>query len=77
MAGPLKTTSISAPGFMGLNTQDSGVTLESGYATVANNCIIDKYGRLGARKGWDLLTNPSSGAVFTSSISMNLIYPFI
>jgi len=68
MAGPLKTTSITAPGFMGLNTQDSGVTLESGYATVANNCIIDKYGRLGARKGWDLLTD-STNAVFTASIS--------
>ena len=68
MAGPLKTTSITAPGFMGLNTQDSGVTLESGYATVANNCIIDKYGRLGARKGWDLLTDPVN-AVFTASIS--------
>jgi hypothetical protein len=53
---------------MGLNTQDSGVTLESGYATVANNCIIDKYGRLGARKGWDLLTDPIN-AVFTASIS--------
>jgi hypothetical protein len=30
MSGTLKTTSISAPGFMGLNTQDSSVTLESG-----------------------------------------------
>ena len=68
MAGQLKTTSIVAPGFMGLNTQDSGVTLESGYATVANNCIIDKYGRLGARKGWDLLTEPIN-AVVTGSIS--------
>lgn len=68
MAGPLKTTSITAPGFMGLNTQDSGVTLESGYATIANNCIIDKYGRLGARKGWSLLTN-STNAVVTGSIS--------
>lgn len=68
MAGPLKTTSITAPGFMGLNTQDSGVTLESGYATVANNCIIDKYGRLGARRGWDLVTDPTN-AVFTASIS--------
>jgi hypothetical protein len=68
MAGALKTTSITAPGFMGLNTQDSGVTLESGYATVANNCIIDKYGRLGARKGWDLLTE-SVNAVVTGSIS--------
>ncbi len=68
MAGPLKTTSITAPGFMGLNTQDSGVTLESGYATVANNCIIDKYGRLGARKGWDLLTDPIN-AIVTGAIS--------
>lgn len=68
MAGTLKTTSITAPGFMGLNTQDSGVTLESGYATVANNCIIDKYGRLGARRGWDLITE-STNAVFTASIS--------
>jgi hypothetical protein len=56
MAGALKLTSISAPGFLGLNTQDSGVTLESGYATVANNCIIDKYGRLGARQGWTTVT---------------------
>lgn len=56
MAGQLKTTSIAAPGFMGLNTQDSGVTLESGYATLANNCVIDKYGRLGARKGWSPIT---------------------
>jgi len=68
MAGALKTTSIVAPGFMGLNTQDSSVTLESGYASVANNCIIDKYGRLGARKGWDLLTD-SVNAVFTASIT--------
>jgi hypothetical protein len=68
MAGALKTTSIVAPGFMGLNTQDSSVTLESGYASVANNCIIDKYGRLGARKGWDLLTDPIN-AIFTASIS--------
>jgi len=53
---PLQTTSISAPGFLGLNTQDSGVNLESGYATTANNCLIDKFGRLGARKGWQLKT---------------------
>ena len=52
MVAKLLTTSISAPGFMGLNTQDSSVTLENGFATVANNCVIDKFGRIGARKGW-------------------------
>lgn len=52
MAAKLLTTSISAPGFYGLNTQDSVVSLESGYATVAMNCVIDKFGRIGARKGW-------------------------
>ena len=53
MAEQLLTSSISAPGFMGVNTQDSSVALESGFATLANNCIIDKFGRIGARKGWE------------------------
>ena len=52
MVAKLLTTTIAAPGFKGLNTQDSSVTLEDGFATVANNCVIDKFGRIGARKGW-------------------------
>lgn len=48
----LKASSIAAPGFYGLNSQDSGVTLASGFALKAENCVIDKYGRIGARKGW-------------------------
>jgi hypothetical protein len=52
MAEQLLTSSIAAPGFMGLNTQDSSVALENGYATIALNCVIDKFGRIGARKGW-------------------------
>lgn len=54
----LETATISAPGFMGLNTQDSSVDLSSGFATVANNCVIDKFGRIGARKGWTALHDP-------------------
>jgi hypothetical protein len=54
MVAKLLTTTVAAPGFMGLNTQDSSVSLEAGYATVANNCVIDKFGRIGARKGWIL-----------------------
>ena len=59
MATPLQTASIAAPGFFGLNTQESSITLESGYALVADNCIIDRYGRLGARKGWRYVTSGS------------------
>jgi len=52
MAKQLLAASIAAPAFFGLNTQESGVTLQEGFALHANNCVIDKYGRLGARKGW-------------------------
>jgi hypothetical protein len=61
MAKPLQSASIAAPGFFGLNTQESSVTLQDGFALVADNCIIDKYGRLGARKGWRYLTSGSTG----------------
>jgi hypothetical protein len=52
MAEQLTTGTIAAPGFFGLNTQDSSVQLSSGFALEANNCVIDRYGRVGARKGW-------------------------
>lgn len=52
MAEQILTTTIQAPGFMGLNLQDSSVGLDNGFATVATNCVIDKFGRIGARKGW-------------------------
>jgi len=52
MAQPLQTFSITAPGFYGLNTQDSSLDLASGFALTAVNCVIDQYGRVGARKGW-------------------------
>lgn len=52
MSQQIQTYAITAPGFMGLNTQDSSLDLASGFALIANNCIIDQYGRIGARKGW-------------------------
>lgn len=52
MSQQIQTFSITAPGFYGLNTQDSSLDLSSGFALVANNCVIDQYGRIGARKGW-------------------------
>lgn len=52
----LQTLSIVAPGFFGLNTQESGVTLSTNFAQLADNTVIDKFGRLGARKGWLMQT---------------------
>ena len=52
MASPITPVSIVAPGFYGLNLQDSPVDLDQKYALEATNCVIDKSGRIGARKGW-------------------------
>ena len=52
MSEPLQIASISAPGFFGLNTQDSPLDLNQGFALVANNAVIDQYGRIGSRQGW-------------------------
>ena len=56
MPSQLMAGSIVAPGFNGLNTQESGITLDSGWALTASNAVIDKYGRIGARRGWSMLT---------------------
>lgn len=60
MAEQLVAASIGAPGFMGVNTQDSSVALEAGFATKALNCIIDKFGRIGARKGWEAINTANT-----------------
>ena len=63
MAENIVTGSIQAPGFSGLNIQDASVQLTSGYALEAFNCVIDKYGRVGARKGWTKVNNTTAGSV--------------
>jgi hypothetical protein len=60
MAGQLQTSSIAAPGFYGLNLQESSITLSSGFALKAQNCVIDRYGRIGARRGWTPLNAVSA-----------------
>lgn len=52
--------SISAPGFFGLNLADSPVDLSTNFALEANNCVIDKFGRVAARKGWTKATTTSA-----------------
>jgi len=69
MSSPLQSQSISAPGFYGLNTQDSPLDLASGFALVASNCVIDQYGRIGARKGYTLV-NSSSGNLGSNDVTV-------
>jgi len=69
MSQQIQTYSISAPGFYGLNTQDSPLDLNAGFALVATNCIIDQYGRIGSRKGWARV-NSSSGNLGANDVKV-------
>ena len=60
MAQQLQNIVIRAPAFKGLNTQDSPLDADPSFAAVADNCIIDKYGRIGARKGFNTLTTDAT-----------------
>jgi hypothetical protein len=70
MGQQIQAYSITAPGFYGLNTQDSSLDLASGYALVANNCVIDKYGRIGSRKGWTKVNTSTNSDLSTNDIKM-------
>jgi len=52
MAQPLTPLALTAPGFYGLNTQDSPSDMDERFALEASNCVIDKSGRISSRKGW-------------------------
>jgi len=60
MASPIAPFSISAPGFFGLNLTDSPVDLSPNFALEATNCVIDKSGRIAARKGWSRVNEVST-----------------
>ena len=68
MAGRLQSSTISAPGFLGINTQESSVDLASGYALEAYNCVIDKFGRIGARRGWQKVNSSTNSDLGTNDI---------
>ncbi len=72
MSKQMVTASLVAPAFLGLNTQESSVANNPQFALEANNCVIDKFGRLGARKGWIYRT--SSGGTNTNLLGM---HPFL
>lgn len=69
MAQAIKVFTTAAPGFFGLNTQDSPLDLAAGFALVANNCVIDQYGRIGSRKG-HLNLNSSTGDLGSNDVGV-------
>lgn len=56
---PITPFAIQAPGFYGLNISDSPVDLSTNFALEANNCVIDRYGRVAGRQGWTKVNDAS------------------
>lgn len=69
MSKQLNISSVSAPGFLGLNTQDPSLEISNGFAGIANNCVIDKFGRVGARQGY-VKVNTSSGTLGANIVTV-------
>lgn len=51
---------VGSPGFLGLNSEQSPVSLPEGWASIADNAVIDTSGRIGSRKGWRVLTSSNT-----------------
>lgn len=73
MSQPLQNVNIGSPGFLGVNTEDSAINLDTNFAVVADNAVIDRYGRLGARKGFDLATSYDRSELLVSGTNYNPI----
>ena len=56
MSQPIQQLSLVAPAFRGVNTEDSPIDMDPTFALVADNCVVDENGRLGARKGQTVVT---------------------
>lgn len=56
MAQPLQSINLVAPAFKGVNTEDSPLAQDPSYADIADNAVIDKRGRIAARKGITVVT---------------------
>ena len=82
MAQELQSINLVAPAFKGVNTEDSPLAQDPSFAEIADNAVIDKRGRIAARKGHSVLTTDKtalgSGTVrvikeFDRSVGSNVI----
>jgi len=74
MSQPQTNLTIAAPGFGGLNTELAQTEQPDTFAATADNCVIDSYGRVGARKGFNTITTDLAG--YGGSAPAN-IYEFV
>ena len=56
MAQQLQSINLVAPAFKGVNTEDSPLAQDPSFAEIADNAVIDKRGRIAARKGHTAVT---------------------
>jgi len=76
MAQQLQSITITAPGFAGINTQDAPLAQEPSFAAVADNCVIDKEGRVASRKGYTVLSS-NGPAVLGASNGIEAMGEFV
>ena len=74
MAEALRNITIASPAFAGVNTQGSPSVLPPAFAAVANNCVIDRKGRIAARQGTQLITTDATP--LGSSAGIETIFEF-
>lgn len=74
MAQQLRNITIQAPAFAGINTEDSPVGIDQSFAEQANNCVIDKFGRIGSRKGTVKLTTADPSLLLGSSRGIESVF---
>ena len=72
----LQNITVAAPGFLGLNTEESPIGGNPAFAAVADNCVIDKLGRVAARKGYEELTTNGS-TVLGTSVGLESCFEFV
>ena len=78
MAQRLQNITVQAPGFAGINSQDSPVSIDQSFAATADNCIIDEYGRIGARKGYvEVSTDSSTATQLGTSRGIEAVHEYV
>jgi hypothetical protein len=73
MAKDLVPLTIGAPGFLGLNTQQSGSILPPGWATKLTNFVFDDVGRIASREG----SQQVNGTVITNTPTVKATHEYI